>query len=112
MCVTSLLCGPWADFWPFYGLYCKRVSFSNKGLPRLGTPAKRPDGSTEVKENGRKFAPTAPVASKLRLVLLSIRDLALSSLCTQSESKVANRCNLSHLPSAEPWLELRVTVKR
>ena len=67
MCVTSLLCGPWADLWPFYGLYCKRVSFSNKGLPRLGTPAKRPDRSTEVKENGRKFAPTAPVASKLRL---------------------------------------------
>ena len=23
MCVTSLLCGPWADLWPFYGLYCK-----------------------------------------------------------------------------------------
>ena len=22
MCVTSLLCGPWADLWPFYGLYC------------------------------------------------------------------------------------------
>ena len=21
MCVTSLLCGPWADFRPFYGLY-------------------------------------------------------------------------------------------
>ena len=26
MCVTSLLCGPWADLWPFYGLYCKRFS--------------------------------------------------------------------------------------
>ena len=25
-CVTSLLCGPWADLWPFYGLYCKRFS--------------------------------------------------------------------------------------
>ena len=24
MCVTSLLYGPWADLWPFYGLYCKR----------------------------------------------------------------------------------------
>ena len=24
MCVTSLLCGPWADLWPFNGLYCKR----------------------------------------------------------------------------------------
>ena len=24
MCVTSLLCGPWADLWPFFGLYCKR----------------------------------------------------------------------------------------
>ena len=22
MCVTSLLCGSWADLWPFYGLYC------------------------------------------------------------------------------------------
>ena len=26
MCVTSLLCSPWADLWPFYGLYCKRFS--------------------------------------------------------------------------------------
>ena len=26
MCLTSLLCGPWADLWPFYGLYCKRFS--------------------------------------------------------------------------------------
>ena len=26
MCVTSLLCGPWADLWPFYGLYWKRFS--------------------------------------------------------------------------------------
>ena len=26
MCVMSLLCGPWADLWPFYGLYCKRFS--------------------------------------------------------------------------------------
>ena len=23
MCVTSLLGGPWADLWPFYGLYSK-----------------------------------------------------------------------------------------
>ena len=28
MCVTSLLCCPWADLWPFYGLYCKRFSLS------------------------------------------------------------------------------------
>ena len=34
MCVTSLLCGPWADLWPFYGLYCKRLSLSLKGLPK------------------------------------------------------------------------------
>ena len=26
MCVTSLLCGSWADLWPFYGLYFKRFS--------------------------------------------------------------------------------------
>ena len=25
-CVTSLLCGPWVDLWPFYGKYCKRFS--------------------------------------------------------------------------------------
>ena len=24
MWVTSLLCGPWTDLWPFYGLYCNR----------------------------------------------------------------------------------------
>ena len=26
MCVTTLLCGPWADKWSFYWLYCKRFS--------------------------------------------------------------------------------------
>ena len=26
MCVTSLLCDPWAHIWPLYGLYCKRFS--------------------------------------------------------------------------------------
>ena len=26
MCVTSLLCGPRADLWPFYGCLCKRFS--------------------------------------------------------------------------------------
>ena len=26
MCVTSLVCGPWADLWPLNGLYCKRFT--------------------------------------------------------------------------------------
>ena len=26
MCVRPLLCGPWADLWPFFGMYCKRFS--------------------------------------------------------------------------------------
>ena len=26
MCVTSLLCGPRANLWPFYGFLCKRFS--------------------------------------------------------------------------------------
>ena len=26
MCVTSLLCGPQAELWPFYGFLCKRFS--------------------------------------------------------------------------------------
>ena len=25
-CVTSLLCGPRVDLWPFYGFLCKRFS--------------------------------------------------------------------------------------
>ena len=41
LCVSSLLCGPRADLWPPYRLCCKRVSLSDKGLPGLGTPAKR-----------------------------------------------------------------------
>ena len=65
MCVTSLLCGPRADLCPFYGFLCKRFSpyvkvYQGWGLQRSG-PTDAP------KENGRKFAPTAPVASKFRL---------------------------------------------
>ena len=45
--------------------------------------------------------------------LYSIRDLASRRLCTESESKVANLCNLSRLkPSTEARPELRVTVDR
>ena len=29
MCVTSLLCGPWPDLWPFHRLYCKRSGAPN-----------------------------------------------------------------------------------
>ena len=65
MCVTSLPYGLWADLWPFYWLYCKRFSLSIKvyqgwGLQRSG-PTDPP------RENGRKFAPMAPVASKFPL---------------------------------------------
>ena len=65
MCVPSLLCGPRADLWPFYGFLCKRFSLYIKvyqgwGLQR-GGPTDPP------KENGRKFAPTAPIASKFSL---------------------------------------------
>ena len=31
-CVTSLLCGPWADLWPFCGLYCKWFPLYTKPL--------------------------------------------------------------------------------
>ena len=26
MCVTSLLCGPWADLWPFMGFYVTAIN--------------------------------------------------------------------------------------
>ena len=61
MCVTSLLCGPWADLWPFYRLYCKQFSLYLKFYQGWGLQRSGPTDS--LKENGRKFAPTAPVAS-------------------------------------------------
>ena len=33
MCVTSLLCGPRADLWPFYGFLCKRFSLYIRFTP-------------------------------------------------------------------------------
>ena len=38
MCVTSPLCGPRADLWPFYGFLCKRFSLYIK-VYRLRTNA-------------------------------------------------------------------------
>ena len=34
MCVTSLLCGPRAELWPFYVFLCKRFSLSARGPHR------------------------------------------------------------------------------
>ena len=115
MCVTSLLRGPRADLWPFYGFLCKRFSLYIKVYQ--GWAFQRSGPTDPLKENGRKFIPTVPIASKFRLgntiVLLSILYLASRLLCTESESKVANLCNLCRLkPSTEPWLEFHVTIER
>ena len=61
MCVTSLLCGPWADLWPFYGFLCKRFSLYIKVYQ--GWALQRSGSTDPPKENGRKFAPTSPIAS-------------------------------------------------
>ena len=37
MCVTSLLCGPLAVFWPFYGFLCTRFSLYIKGRKSAAT---------------------------------------------------------------------------
>ena len=65
MCVTSLLCGPRADLWPFYGFLCKRFSLYIKVYQ--GWALQRSGPTDPLKENGRKFAPTALMASKFRL---------------------------------------------
>ena len=53
MSVTSLLCGPWADLWPFYGLYCQRFQFSllTLWLFRTWTTVKS-YGTSNTKEMG------------------------------------------------------------
>ena len=65
MCLTSLLSGPRADLWPFYGFLCKRFSLYIKVYQ--GWTLQRSGSTDPPKENGRKFAPTALIASKFRL---------------------------------------------
>ena len=68
MCVTSLLCGPRADLGPFYGFLCKRIALYIKVRKVYQGWALQRSGPTDPpKENGRIFAPTAPIASKFRL---------------------------------------------
>ena len=64
-CVTSLLCGRRADLWLFYGFLCKPFSFDIKVYQ--GWAFQRSGSTDPPKENGRKFAPTAPIASKFHL---------------------------------------------
>ena len=114
MCVTPLLGTPWANLWPFMGCTVNGFLSTGWGLQRSGP-------TDPSKENDRKFAPTAPVASKFRLgnrrqfcfrFMILLQD-AFAGLCTESESKVVNRCNLSRLEkSTEPWFELPVTFER
>ena len=65
MCVMSLLHGPRADLWPFYGFLCKLFSLYIKVYQ--GWALQRSGSTDQLKENGHKFAPTAPIASKFRL---------------------------------------------
>ena len=115
MCVTSPLCGPRADLWPFYGFLCKPFSLYIKVYQ--GWALRRGGPTDPPKENGHKFTPTVPIASKFRLgntrSFPFICHLASRRLCTESKSNVANLCNLSRLkPSTERWLEFHVTVER
>ena len=54
MCVTSLLCGPGADLWPFYGFLCKRFSLYKKDqcfqCKRPSENSIRTDLSADLKE--------------------------------------------------------------
>ena len=63
-------------------------------LPRLGTPAKRPDRSTEGKRPLQKLQLPPNSAQVTQDSLLSIRDLSSRHICTESELKVANLCKL------------------
>ena len=65
-CLLRLSCevhGP--IYGRFMGLYCKRFSLYVKVYEGCGLQRSGP--TDPPKENGRKFAPTAPVASKFRL---------------------------------------------
>ena len=67
-------------------------------LPRLGTPAKLLNWSTEGKRpeirSNCSNRPQIPPRQHT-IVLLSIHYLASKLLCAESESKVANLCNLN-----------------
>ena len=65
MCVSSLLCDPRTELWPFYGFLCKRFSLYIKVYQ--GWALQRSGSTDPPKEIGRKFAPTAPIASKFCL---------------------------------------------
>ena len=65
MFVTSLLCGPWATYGRFMG--CTVNGFLSIYKVYQGWGLQRSDPTDPPKENGRKFAPTAPIASKFRL---------------------------------------------
>ena len=116
MCVTSLLCGPRADLWPFYGFLFERFSLYIKVYQ--GWALQRSGSTDPPKENGREFAPTAPIASKFRLgntrqFSFAFVTLLPRRLYTERESKVANLCKPSRLkPSTEPRPDLRVTIER
>ena len=61
----SCMCGPRADLWPFYGFLCKRLFLYMKFFQ--GWALQRSSQTDPSKENGGKFASTAPIASKFRL---------------------------------------------
>ena len=65
MSVTSVLCGSRADLWPIYGFLCKLFSLYINVYQ--GWALQRSGAADPLKENGHKFALTAPIASKFRL---------------------------------------------
>ena len=60
MCVTCLLCGPWANLWPFDGLYCKwysKLFTVPEKEKRLGVEEKATAGNSFVKSCSLRSCP-------------------------------------------------------
>ena len=64
MCVTSLLCGPRADLWPFYGLLCKRGRGEGVEIVKNKTKTRSEDPAATILENEKTVAPAGDEVAK------------------------------------------------
>ena len=85
MCVTSLLCGPRADLWPFYGFLCKRFSlYINVG---------------HFSEAARLIVERWRHGLRLKLITLGVGDSLLLPLTSIPEKENNGSKRLSPTPS-------------
>ena len=104
MCVTSLLCGPRADLWPFHGFLCKRFSlYINLYIERqiLIFGMLRNNADAHISRLGylwanKPFIPCFTIMVKIAFTIILSKNLNIMTCLISSQTNTLSEAKIKH----------------